>query len=80
MVKHGFPALRVLVGGHQAIWLVITPKPRGFRTVDGATIYGDAVLGGDVKGRAFQHHTIDGNATFLDPTLSFTTRAKACTR
>ena len=75
MVENRFPALRVPMGGHQAIWLMIAPQARRFWAVDGAAIYGDAILRRDVKSWAFQHHAIDADPTFLNPALRFPTRA-----
>ena len=75
-VKDGWPAIRVLVGGHLAFWFMIAKKPSLLVTRQGFAIDLDFVDRGDVEGGACDGFAVYINASVIYPDLGFAPRAK----
>ncbi len=75
-VEHRGAPLRVVVGRHQALWLVIAPQPGGLGGGQRGTVDEDFVARGDVPSRGLQRLPVDGNPPLVDPALGLTARAQ----
>jgi hypothetical protein len=75
--EDGRSALRVVVGGHQAVRLVIEKKPRALALRQRLAVDGDAILGGNVERRRGNDLAVDRDPAGYDPGLGLAPRAQA---
>ena len=75
--EDGGAALFVLVGGHQAGWLVVAPQARGFGLGQRLVVHLDDVVLGDIEGGRGDDHAVQLHPALQDQLFSVAARADA---
>ena len=78
--EHRRAPLRVAVGGHEPLRLVVAPELRGFGAGERLAVDQNLVFAADLEGWRVEDLAVDADAALPDPALGLAARAQPCPR